>query len=149
LNTGPKSILVRPAQPGDASAIAGLVRQLAASLGERSLVNEPFVLRCLKGPAAGILIAEFEGEVAGMLSYTLRPSLYHAAESCMIEELVVSEGRRRIGIGSRLMDAIVSMARENGCAEISVSALASNAEALDFYRRKGFEDDAVLLERHL
>jgi len=112
-------------------------------------VNVAFVLRCLHGPASGILIAEVEGEAVGMLSYTSRPSLYHAADSCMIEELVVSEGHRRAGIGSRLLDAVAALAREKRCAEVSVSAMASNTAALDFYRRNGFEDEAVLLERHL
>jgi ribosomal protein S18 acetylase RimI-like enzyme len=146
---GSKAVLVRPAQASDAPSIAGLVGQLAASSGERSPVNVAFVLRCLNGPASGILIAEVEGEAVGMLSYTSRPSLYHAADSCMIEELVVSEGHRRAGIGSRLLDAVAALAREKRCAEVSVSAMASNTAALDFYRRNGFEDEAVLLERHL
>ncbi len=142
-------INIRPARKDDAAAITHLVNQLAASLGESSSVNEQYVRRYLDTQGAGILVADTEGKVIGMLSFTLRPSLYHAASGCMIEELVVSEGFRRGGIGGRLLNAIFAFARERGCAEVSVSAMASNRGALDLYRRHGFEDEAVLLEHHL
>ena len=145
----PDSVSIRPAQRGDAATIADLVGQLAASIQEFSSVDEEYVLRYLDTPGAGILVAEAEGEVIGMLSYTLQPSLYHAAASCMIQELVVREGFRRVGIGARLLNAIVALAREKGCAEVSVSAVASNREALGLYRKQGFQDEAVLLEQHL
>lgn len=142
-------INIRPARKDDAGAITQLVNQLAASLGESSSVNEEYVRRYLDTPGAGILMADAEGQVVGMLSFTLRPSLYHAATSCMIEELMVGEGFRRGGIGGRLLDAIFLLARERGCVEVSVSALTSNRGALDLYRRHGFSDEAVLLEQHL
>lgn len=145
----PGSISVRPALKADAAAIARLVVQLAASLQESSAVDEEYVLRYLESAQAGVLVAEAGEEVVGILSYTLRPSLYHAAPSCMIEELVVGQGHRRGGIGSRLLDAVVDLARENGCVEVSISAMSSNTGALDLYRRRGFSDEAILLERHL
>jgi ribosomal protein S18 acetylase RimI-like enzyme len=142
-------VSIRPARNGDAAAITRLVRQLAASLGEFSPVDDDFVLHSLDTPGGGILVADAEGEVIGMLSYTLRPSLYHSAPACMIEELVVSEGFRRGRIGGRLLNALVSLARDRGCAEVSVSAMESNKEAVEFYLKHGFEAGAVLLEQHL
>jgi ribosomal protein S18 acetylase RimI-like enzyme len=145
----PASVSIRPARKSDAAAIAQLVAQLATFLQESSAVSEEYVLRYLESGEAGVLVAAAEGEVIGVLSYTLRPSLYHAATSCMIEELVVSEGYRRTGIGSRLLNTIVALAREKGCVEVSISAMASNRGAIDLYKRHGFEADAVLLEKHL
>lgn len=143
------NISIRPARKSDAATIANLVTQLATSLDEHSAVAEQYVLRYLDSGEAGVLVAETEGEVVGLLSYTLRPSLYHAATSCMIEELVVSQDHRGAGIGSQLLDSIAALAREQRCVELSVSAMATNAGALALYKRHGFSDDAVLLERHL
>jgi ribosomal protein S18 acetylase RimI-like enzyme len=145
----PASVSIRPARKGDAGAIAQLVAQLANSLQESSAVSEEYVLRYLDSGEAGVLVAEAGGEVVGILSYTLRPNLYHAATSCMIEEFVVSTGRRRAGIGSRLLDTIVALARDKGCVEVSISAMTSNTGALDLYKRQGFTDEAILLEQHL
>jgi ribosomal protein S18 acetylase RimI-like enzyme len=145
----PASISIRPARKGDAAAIARLVAQLATSLEERSAVTEDYVLRCLDSGEAGVLVAEAEGEVAGILSYTLRPSLYHAATSCMIEELAVSEEHRGAGIGSLLLGTVLMLARDKGCVEVSISALASNTRAIALYKRLGFSDEGVLLEKHL
>jgi ribosomal protein S18 acetylase RimI-like enzyme len=41
------------------------------------------------------------------------------------------------------------LARDRGCAEVSVSAMESNREAVKFYLKHGFEAGAVLLEQHL
>lgn len=144
----PTSILIRPARKEDAAVIAHLVALLATNLQESSPVDESYVRNYLDTTGGGVLVAEVKGEVAGVLSYTLRPNLYHAAPTCLIEELVVKEGFRDGGIGSRLLEAAVEMAKEYGCAEVSISALTTNRKALDLYRRLGFVDEAVLLEQH-
>ena len=47
-----------------------------------------------------------------------------------------------------MLGEAIRRAGDQGCAEISPSVMASNAEALRFYRRHGFEDEALLLEHH-
>jgi GNAT superfamily N-acetyltransferase len=145
------SVSIRPARKSDAASIRNLVGQLAASIGETPArqLDDDYVLKFLDAQGAGVLVAEIEGKVIGMLSYTLRPNLYHAAACCMIEELVAAQGYRGIGIGGRMLDAILTLARDRGCAEASISTLPSNLTALELYRRRGFIDEAVLLEQHL
>jgi ribosomal protein S18 acetylase RimI-like enzyme len=143
------NISIRPARRSDVAPIARLVVQLALSLQEHSAVTEDYVLRILDSGEAGILVAEGGGEVIGILSYTLRPSLYHAATSCMIEELAVDESHRSSGVGSQLLNCVLTLARDKGCVELAVSAMASNTRAIALYKRLGFEDDAVLLEQYL
>ena len=87
-------------------------------------------------------------EVLGLVSFSFRPSLYHAADTCLVDELVVQPHARSKGIGALLLDEAIRLAGDHGCAEISLSVMASNAEALRFYRRHGFEDEALLLEHH-
>jgi ribosomal protein S18 acetylase RimI-like enzyme len=141
-------VTVRKAIPKDASAIASLVEALRRSLNEPGATGEDYVATYLGAPANHILVAERSGRVLGMLSYSHRPSLYHAADCCTIEELVVAPEARGQGVGSRLLEEVLRQAEAAGCAEVSVSALADNSGALAFYRRHGLVDEALLLERH-
>jgi len=36
-----------------------------------------------------------------------------------------------------------------GCAEVSVSTMPDNVDALQFYKAHGLVDEAILLEKHL
>lgn len=147
--TGATQVSIRPARTGDEPVITRLIRQLAASLGEASSLGDSYALRYMETPGAGALVAVLGGRIVGLVSYTLRPNLYHAAPCLMIEELVVDEPFRGRGLGGSLLDAVVAFGAEKGCAEVSVSTMTTNTAALDLYRKHGFGDEAVLLERHL
>ncbi len=67
----------------------------------------------------------------------------------MIEELVVRNDFRSSGIGGMLLEAIVSLAVDRGCPEVSLSVMPFNTKAAEFYRKHGFVDEAILLEKHL
>jgi ribosomal protein S18 acetylase RimI-like enzyme len=142
-------ITVRRAQPEDVPAIVGLIRELAAASNESSPITETYAAQYLSSPGSSILLAESDGQVVGLLSYSVRPDLYHAASSCLIEDLVVRTGMRGRGVGSRLLAELMARLPETGCAEVSVTTLPGNAPALKFYRKHGLVDEAVFLERHL
>jgi ribosomal protein S18 acetylase RimI-like enzyme len=84
--------------------------------------------------------------VIGLLSYSVRPDLYHAGDCCLIEELVVRDGRRGQGAGSALIEEL--LIRVKDCAEVGLGVMADNESAIRFYRKHGFGDEALLLERH-
>jgi ribosomal protein S18 acetylase RimI-like enzyme len=140
-------VKIRKAEPSDSPGVVSLLRELATSLGENIRVTEAHVAEYLASPGSGILIAVASGEVAGLLSYSRRRDLYHAGETCLIEELVVKDSLRGKGIGAQLINDVV--ARVTGCVEISVSVMPDNEGALRFYRAHGFTDEAVFLEKHL
>jgi ribosomal protein S18 acetylase RimI-like enzyme len=94
------------------------------------------------------LLADLNGKVVGLISYTLRPNLYHSALCGVIEELVVSEASRGQGIGHALIAEVITRLQALECAEISVSTLMENRDAQRFYRSHGLVDEAILLERH-
>lgn len=56
-----------------------------------------------------------------------------------IRELVVSTTARRLGVGRSLIDASKTWARERGIANLEVSAWSFNVEAIEFYRKIGFQ----------
>jgi ribosomal protein S18 acetylase RimI-like enzyme len=144
----PKDLSLRDALPADARAITALVGGMAEEDQEYSPITEAYAAEYLASPGSGILIAELEGSPAGMLSYSIRPGLFHAAPSCLIELLWVRADARGRGAGGALLQALLERAAALGCAEVSVSTMPGNAGAIRFYRRHGLTEEAVYLERH-
>lgn len=140
--------VIRDATLGDSRAIVGLVKELARSMGEDSPLIEPYVRTYLESTSNSILLAEAEAGILGLLSYSLRPNLYHSGNICLIEELIVGEKARGQGIGSGLLDELLNRMAKLDCAEISVSTLPGNHSAIEFYRKHGFKEEGVLLEIH-
>jgi ribosomal protein S18 acetylase RimI-like enzyme len=144
----PLSLTIREAQIKDSSAIVQLIRELAATAGDASPITEAYVAKYLSSATGAILLAEMQQEVVGLLSYSLRPDLYHAAATCLIEELIVLEVKRGKGVGSQLLEELVTRLAGMGCPEVSVTTMPDNAGAIRFYRRHGLVDEALLLEHH-
>ena len=142
------TVKIREAGSGDEEVIAGLVRELAEFEGEDSPLTAGYVKEYLAYPGSFILLAEEDGQALGLLSYGLRPNLFHAASSGSIEELIVRKGRRQGGVGSALMIEAMRRMQAAGCAEVSVSTISGNTPAQRFYRSHGLVDEAVLLEKH-
>ena len=143
------SITVRLATSTDAPVVVELIGELAGSYGETSPITQEFVGEYLAFPGNSILLAEENGRVAGLLSYSLRPNLYHAANSALIEELVVRESARGRGVGGALMSELLRRLPSQRCAEVSVTTMPDNEGAIRFYRSHGLVDEAVFLEKHL
>jgi len=144
----PDPVTLRSANPADAGAIAALIAVLASDLGEPSAVTAIYVVEVLRLRTFQVLLAERSGGVLGMVSFSYNPSFYHAADSCLIHELVVSTGARNEGLGSLLLKHAIQLAQAHGCVEASLAVMSSNAAARRFYERHGFEADAITMERH-
>ena len=142
-------IKIRKAIREDIPAIVRLIRELAEAGGETSLIHEAFVEEYLASPYSNVLIAEDESGIVGLLSYSVRPNLYHAGQCCMVEELVVSGDKRSHGIGGELLESVLELGKVGDWVEVSVGVLPDNRRAQEFYKRHGLVDEALLLERHL
>jgi ribosomal protein S18 acetylase RimI-like enzyme len=143
-----QGVTIRNATPDDARAIASLIGELAQSIGEASPVSDAYARIYLAAAGSGILLAEDSDDVAGLLSYSIRPNLYHAGPSGLIEELVVRADMRGRGIGKALLAEALRLFELMGCAEASVSTMRDNEAAQRLYRSMGMIDEAVLLEKH-
>jgi ribosomal protein S18 acetylase RimI-like enzyme len=141
-------LIIRQAVPGDETAIVRLVREMAAAEQVDSPIDEHYARRFLASPVSGALLALDGGEAVGLLSYCVTPGLFHAADSGLIELLVVTASRRGEGIGRRLVDTALRLFREAGCAEASVSTGESNDAAQKVYRDAGLTESSLLLETH-
>lgn len=137
-------ILIRTANREDADDIVRLIRQL----GSESLVTAAYALSYLEATDSKVLLAERKGRVDGLLSYSVRPDLYHAGNSILIEELVVDKGCRGEGVGSALLTALMKKLKELGCKEICLAVMPDSKRAIHFYRSHGLVEEALFLEKH-
>ena len=141
-------VTIRHAGPGDEAAVVLLVRQMAEEDEEISPIDEHYVRHFLASPVSGALLAHVGDQPVGLLSYAVTPGLFHAADSGLIELLVVTGARRGEGIGRRLVETALRVFRDAGCAEASVSTGAENEPAQKLYVDAGLTEASVLLEKH-
>ena len=147
-NLAHMNTIIRAAHSEDHSAIAGLIDELAASSGETSPVTPEYVRQYLDFPGSGILVAVKDQQVVGLLSYSLRPNLFHGGNSCTIEELIVAQAYRNCGIGGALLEELLKRLITEDCVEISVTTMSDNHGAIAFYKSHGLIDEAIYLEKH-
>jgi ribosomal protein S18 acetylase RimI-like enzyme len=142
------TVHIKEATLADASALVRLIGEHAADSGEQSPITEAYVATYLASSTSRILLAEVQQRVVGLLSYSLRPDLFHAAPSCFLEELIVEEASRGQGVGSALVAELFSRLSSLACAEVSVAVMPTNQRAIKFYRMRGLTEEALYLEKH-
>jgi GNAT superfamily N-acetyltransferase len=96
-------------------------------------------------PPQGVLLIAFVGaDVAGCVA--LRPLDSRMAE---MKRLYVRAPYRILGLGKRLVEAVVQAARQAGYCELRLDTLPSMASAQALYRRLGFVEIPPYNDSHL
>jgi GNAT superfamily N-acetyltransferase len=132
---------VRPATPDDAPEILALVRELASYerapdaviATERSFLEHGFGERAL----FHVLMAEWDGTVAGFALYFFGFSTWTGAPVLYLEDLFVRPGFRKRKIGLGLMRALAEAAVAKGCGRFVWQVLDWNDPAIQFYESLG------------
>ena len=81
-------------------------------------------------------------QAAGDLLLTDIKTLY-------IDDLCVDERCRGSHIGSALYEAVLSLARQTGCYNVTLNVWCGNDSAMEFYRKKGLKPQKIYMERIL
>jgi GNAT superfamily N-acetyltransferase len=98
----------------------------------------------LADPDAVLLVAEDEGEVVGMAAGNVhRPSTMSDKLAVEISSVYVRLSHRRRGLAKALAAEVARFARGRGVDRITLKTFAQNAEALEAWRRMGFEPRMV------
>ncbi len=130
--------VIRPAQPGDAKAMAEL---FAAVAGERTgIATEPPVdvaeRAALFARSAGeSAVAVADDRLIGMIH--VQPSRHGFGELGML----VDRGWRGRGVGSALLTAAAGWARSRGLHKLCLEVFAHNTAAIALYRKCGFREE--------
>ena len=77
-------------------------------------------------------VAVVDDEIIGVATYAVR------ATRAELAVLAVDAGHRRAGVGTALLEAVVSAVRENGVSEIWMVTTNDNLDALRVYQRRDF-----------
>ncbi len=127
---------IRPAAASDAAPLARLLTELGYPAVAAVI---PVRLARLAGePRAAALLAERDGEVAGLVTVHVFSSIHDDAPVAWLTTLVVAGTAHGQGIGRALVQAASAFARTHGCLRISVTTALHRAGAHAFYQRLGW-----------
>jgi len=139
MNSDPFAI--RPARPGDETAIHALVRELAEfEKLAHHVVSTPADLAAAifdEPSRLSALVAEVAGQAVGMALFFPTFSSFAGKPGLWLEDVYVQPDHRGIGIGRGLLDAFLDHARSLRCARAEWSVLDWNENAIRFYEDLG------------
>jgi GNAT superfamily N-acetyltransferase len=147
-----KNMTIRPGTPADIPAAFALVKELAiyekaldqVTNTEAQMLSDGFGPQ----PIFGLIVAENEGQVVGISLYYFRYSTWKG-KRLYLEDLVVTESMRGKGLGEKLLEATIDMARQTQCSGLMWQVLDWNTPAIKFYERFGTRFDGEWLNVHL
>lgn len=146
MGAAPAAVPLRAAAPADAVAIVALVRALAAHVGDVSEAKVTPEQLAAAGAGANPswygVVAEAEGELAGVCLYSLQFSTWVGAPGLYVIDLYVREAYRNGQLGARLLAEAARWGSERGCRFIRLEVDARNPRAHGFYERLGFQTRA-------
>ncbi|MGO8700222.1 MAG: N-acetyltransferase family protein [Limisphaerales bacterium] len=98
-------------------------------------------------PAAGALLADCDGKLAGYAIYFFTFSSFVGRAGIWLDDVYVRPKYRRQGVGRALIQAVAQIGVERNCGRYEWTALNWNTKALDFYDSLGARvmDDWLLL----
>jgi GNAT superfamily N-acetyltransferase len=85
-----------------------------------------------------ILTARLDGELVGVAVLSFLWTLEHGGPTVWLDEVYVEPSRRGAGIGRKLVEAAMQVARESGCIALDLEVDAGHEAAERLYERMGF-----------
>ena len=132
-------VKIREAERKDVATILDLIKGLAEYEKEPHEVKntvEGLTRHIFEENYCEAMVAEEAGEVIGFAIYYTSYSTWKGP--CIyLEDLYVLPEKRNLRAGSKLFDAVVTIAKERNVARMDWQVLDWNQLAIDFYERKG------------
>lgn len=117
----------------------GATRSLGESWARRKADYEVW----FSEPDTFVLLAELEQQPIGYAFVRISESDSTTWESddrvAKVETLSVLPEFRGMGVGTKLMDEVYALLKDKGITEVSLTVVATNPKAIEFYQREGFD----------
>ncbi|MDI6601573.1 MAG: GNAT family N-acetyltransferase [Thermoanaerobacteraceae bacterium] len=82
-------------------------------------------------------VAILDDEISGIITYEID------GENCEI--VSIDSSKESLGIGSRLVEAVIERANQNSCRRVWLITTNDNANAIRFFQKRGFDMAALYL----
>jgi len=132
------ALTFRPAVPDDAQTIASMINAMAAAdkspglepMAEHRLVRDLFEKKRFE-----VVIAEWQGTVAGYAAFFQGYSTFEARPTLFIDDLYVKNEYRGRHVAFELFKYLVGEAKTRECGRVEWRVIQGNEEAFGFYDR--------------
>ncbi len=139
------SIIIREAVVSDVPSIFQLIQELALfeKAPEQVINSEMQLMKDGFGenPLFHCLVAEMDDVVRGMSLFYYRYSTWKG-KSLYLEDLIVTETHRNLGLGKQLFEATIDWAKMHHCVRMNWQVLDWNEPAILFYKNYGSSFDS-------
>lgn len=134
-------IKIHKAKKSDSKEILRLINELAGfeklappdPKANKRLINDAFG----KKPLYSVLLAKDGEKSVGYAFYFFTYSSFLARKTLYLEDIFISENRRKLGIGKMFFDELIKIAKKNKCGRMEWCVLDWNVNAIKFYEKLG------------
>ncbi|HUU49294.1 MAG TPA: GNAT family N-acetyltransferase [Nitrosopumilaceae archaeon] len=114
-----------------------------AKEGSNEKFFENLVQKYIEDSDKQILVAEYETKLVGMVSIVFLPRLNQKSNEMYIPELIVTKNYQNVGIGKKLINFCIDLAKKENCHRIRLESGNQRKESHLFYRNLGFSQSAL------
>ena len=140
-------LTIREASTNDIPIILGLLYDLRRPKPQKDSDVETFrklVSKYVKDSDKTILVAELDGmKIIGMVSVMYLPRLNQSTLEIYIPELIVLQKYQNRGIGKKLINFCITLAKKKKCHRIRLESGNQRKDSHEFYKHMGFEQHAL------
>lgn len=136
------AVIIRPAYPQDAAAIAAMLSALCAFEGTPTPFTAIEYARHIKTMLESdksdyqFVMAELDAKPVGFISYYFGFDLSSLSQGAHVGDIFVREEFRKHKVGSKLMAKVAERVLHQSGQWISLTALHSNEDAHNFYQKR-------------
>jgi ribosomal protein S18 acetylase RimI-like enzyme len=94
-------------------------------------------------------IALLDERLVGFVSAAIYKTFFHSHGTLLINELVVDTAERGKGIGGKLLQTLLEIARSDQMNQIEVETSTDNQKAIEFYKKYGLVDESLVLGKEI
>jgi GNAT superfamily N-acetyltransferase len=144
---------IREASDKDIPIILGLLYDLGRPKPQKDSDVDTFrklITKYLTDSDKQILVVVLDDvKIIGMVSMVFLPRLNRTTLEMYIPELVVLEKYHNQGIGKKLINSCIALAKEKKCHRIRLESGNQRKESHQFYKHLGFEQSALSFTKNL
>lgn len=105
--------------------------------------------KVLKSKNTFLETAVLKSKIVGFVSYSLRDVVRYPHPILEIEELYVTSNMRKNGIGRKLMERVLGIAKKKKCHYVFLASSKDRTAAHHFYQSLGFDEYAYHYRRKI